>query len=103
MNKYHAKKQEIDGIVFDSKREAARYLELKLLERAGEIGDLEVHPIFPIKVNDMRVCAYEGDFSYHDRRTGRQVIEDVKGVRTPVYRLKKKLLKAVWDIDIVET
>ena len=102
MNKYHAKKQTVDGIVFDSKREAARYAELKLLECAGEIGDLEVHPVFPIKVNEMRVCTYEGDFSYHDRRTGLQGTEDVKGVRTPLYRLKKKLVKATWGIDIVE-
>ena len=103
MSKYHSKPVVVDNIRFDSLSEAHRYAELKLAERSGEIVSLRVHPKFPIVVNGMKVCAYVGDFAYI--RDGVEVLEDVKSsvtLRLPVYRLKKKLMKACHGIDIVE-
>jgi hypothetical protein len=97
-NKYQAKKVEIDGHRFDSKREAHRYQELKLLEKAGEISSLEVHPRIEIlpafamaNGEKVRRMDYIPDFRY--RRDGQVIIEDVKGVATEGWRLKWKLLK----------
>ena len=101
MNKYHAQKTEVDGIWFASKKEANRYIELRLLERAGEISDLKLQPRFPIVMNGIKVCTYIADFQYIDK--GKVVTEDVKGVKTPTYKIKKKLVKAVYNIDILET
>jgi hypothetical protein len=99
--KYHNKKTVIDGITFDSKKEAARYVELKLLQQAGEIQDLLLQPSFELIVQGGKVVGrYFADFKY---RTGNKVIvEDVKGVKTDVYRLKKKIVEAVHHIQIVE-
>lgn len=101
-SKYHNKKTEVDGITFDSKKEANRYQELLLLERACQIVDLELQPNFKLIVNGIKVGSYRGDFRYKDALTGNTVIEDVKGMKTPVYNLKRKLVKALYDIDIVE-
>lgn len=101
MSKYRATKQEIDGIVFDSKMEAARYNDLKLLEKAGEIESLIVHPVFPIVVNDTVICRYIADFSYYEGE--KKIVEDVKGFKTRDYILKKKLVKAIYGIEILET
>jgi hypothetical protein len=101
MSKYHAIKTEVDGIVFASKREASRYSELKLLEAAGEIFDLKLQPKFPIVVNKQKICTYIADFEY-ELSDGTKITEDVKGVKTPVYRLKKKLMKACFGIEITE-
>jgi len=84
------------GHVHDSAKEARRCNDLHLLERAGEISQLEQQPKFPIVVNGIRVCTYVGDFAYLDR-DGKRVIEDVKGHKTDVYRLKKKLVEAVYS------
>lgn len=100
-SKYGAKKTEVDGFVFASKREAARYSELKLLERAGEIKKLELQPKFDLMVKNIHVAYYIADFMYFDEKD-RLVVEDVKGVKTDVYRLKKKLMKVLLDIDITE-
>jgi len=103
MTKYNSRKTEVDGFVFDSKREANRYSELKLLQRVGEIGSLELQPRFEVVINGQHICNYFADFRYVDfRPNGREVIEDVKGVKTPIYRLKKKLVEAVFEITIVE-
>jgi len=102
-NKYNAKKTIIDGIKFDSKKEAARYTELKLMEKGGVIRDLELQPRFDIVINGMKVCYYRADFSYME--SGELVVEDVKSSYTaklPVYRLKNKLMKAVHNITIKE-
>ena len=94
-NKYHAQPTTIDGIRFDSKREAARYLELKLLHLAGVIHKLQVHPRyvllepFECKGVKYRGIFYEGDFEYYEN--GQRVCEDVKGVKTQVFRIKEKL------------
>lgn len=99
-HKYNAKKTEIDGFVFDSKKEAARYQELKVLEQAMEIHDLELQPEFFCIVNGRKVCKYRADFRYV--QDGTTIIEDVKGMRTDVYKLKKKLVEALYDIEIQE-
>ena len=101
MSKYHAVKTEIDGFVFDSRAEAARYQNLKLMERSGDIQGLSIHPVYPLVVNGERIGKYIADFLYTER--GRKIVEDVKGVKTPVYRLKKRLVKALYGIEILET
>ncbi len=93
MSKYHARKTTVEGIVFDSLTEAARYRELRLLMQSGEIIELKVHPKYPIEVNGQKICSYIADFTYRDR-DGRELVEDVKSPVTrklPAYRLKKKL------------
>lgn len=99
-HKYHAKKTTVDGIIFDSKAEARRYSELKLLERAGEISHLELQPRFILQEaftkNGVRhrAITYSADFRYCDTLNGSQVVvEDVKGMRTQMYLLKKKLFE----------
>lgn len=98
MSKYSAIKTIADGIEFASKKEAKRYLDLKVLLRAGQISDLELQPKFPLVVSGKKVCTYVADFAYTENR--KRIVEDVKGVKTPVYRLKRKLLLAlVPDLD----
>lgn len=101
MNKYNARKTEVDGITFDSKKEAKRYCELKLMEKAGIISELILQPRYNIEIDGQYICFYKADFSYNDENTN-LVVEDVKGMKTPVYNLKKKLVKACHNIDIVE-
>jgi hypothetical protein len=104
-NKYKNVKTKIDGYTFDSKREADRYIDLKLRFRAGQITDLELQPVYPITVNGFRICKVKPDFRYKDKRSGKIIVEDVKSAMTrklPTYRLKAKLLKACYDIDVVE-
>lgn len=102
-SKYGAVKTEIDGIVFDSKHEAARYQELRLLERAGEINNLrfQVPYILIDKSKYGRSIKYVADFVYE--RNGDQIVEDAKGARTPVYRLKKRMMAERYGIEIKET
>lgn len=104
-SKYHARRVEIDNIMFASTAEANRYADLKLLERSGDIKDLELQPEYPLIVNNVRVGVYRADFRYVDVRQGLLVVEDVKSpaTKTAVYRLKKKLLMAIYNIDILET
>lgn len=94
-HKYKAQKTEIDGVTFASKAEAKRYFELKLLERAKEIFNLELQPKYDLVVNGDLVCRFIPDFRYKTKE-GRLVIEDAKGVRTPVYSIKKKLFQALF-------
>lgn len=95
MNKYYARKTIINGITFDSGKEANRYSELRLLERAGVISRLELQPKFPLKVNGVLVCSYHADYCYFENNA--RVVEDVKSepTKTPVYRVKIKLLLAL--------
>lgn len=102
MNKYHNVIVNYDGHRFMSKAEGKRYLELKALERGGIISNLELQPRYPIVVNGLKICTYVADFRYVDVAKGETVIEDVKGVLTAVYRLKKKLLQAVLGLEIQE-
>jgi len=98
--KYRAKKVTVDGIRFDSIKESHRYLELKTLQQAGVITNLELQPRYDVVVNGQKICYYKADFRYMEN--GAQVIEDVKGMRTPIYRLKKKLVEALYPIKIIE-
>ena len=98
--KYRNEPTEVDGHKFDSQAEARRYKDLKRLQEAGEISQLRLQPRYPIVVNGIPVCVYVADFSYIGS-TG-VVVEDVKGMRTAVYRLKAKLMRAVHGITVVE-
>lgn len=108
MNKYHAKKVTVDGIKFDSRKEANRYCELKLLQRAGKITGLQRqvrYLLVPTQYDKDGKCIYYSanyvaDFVYH--QNGDLVVEDVKGYRTPEYILKKKLMLERYGIIIKE-
>ena len=126
-NKYNAKKVTVDGIVFDSAKEAERYKELLSLEKAGAIQDLQLQPWFELipaqyetferygktgkRLKDGRRCvelslSYKGDFAYTEN--GKRVVEDVKGYRNPAssgyakYIIKRKLMLYVHGIRIKE-
>ncbi len=103
-HKYGASKTPVDGYVFDSKREAARYLELKLLQAARQICALEIQPKFPVAIGDHWICDYFADFAYQTAPFAPRIVEDVKSsaTRTAVYRLKKKLVEAIYGIEITE-
>lgn len=114
--KYGNKKVLVDGISFDSKREANRYIELKMMVRSGEISDLELqkeYELIPSQYEKLprqkgkpkcleRSVKYIADFVYKDNRTGECVVEDTKGVRTPEYIIKRKLLLYIYGIRIKE-
>lgn len=117
-NKYSNQKVTIDGETFDSKKEAKRYYELKLLQRAGEIRHLrrqEKFLLIPSQFEEVidakgkpkqkcveRECVYIADFVYQDARTGELVVEDTKGVRTKEYIIKRKLMLHTHNIKIKE-
>ena len=120
-NKYHNTKTEVDGIVFDSKKEAKYYLYLKQLEKEGKITDLqrqvqyELVPavwrdeIVHLKTKDktvrrlvQRAINYVADFVYTDTATGATQVIDAKGFRLETYKLKKKMMRAFHGIDIKE-
>lgn len=91
----------MDGIKFRSKKEAGRYEELKILQRLGLIGPgLLLQVSHRVVINGVHVCTYVSDFEYTEN--GKLVVEDVKGCRTPYYKLKKKLMWAVNGIRIKE-
>lgn len=106
--KYGNKKVTVDGIVFDSKREAKRYAELKLLERAGKITGLELQTKYMLipaqKGPDGKVIErdviYKADFVY--KQNGQTVVEDTKGVHTKDYIIKRKLMLWLHGIKIKE-
>ena len=104
-SKYHNKWVEVDGIKFPSIKEAERWKTLRLMERAGNIVGLnrQVKIELVPKSNLFRAVYYVADFVYFDKKTGKTVYEDVKGVRTDVYKLKKKLLYWRHGIEITET
>ena len=91
--KYNNKITSFDGFTFDSKKEANRYFELKMLQMGGEISNLELQPKIPLIVNGCQIANYVGDFRYKTP-DGETVIEDVKSpaTKTPIYNLKKKIL-----------
>ena len=103
-HKYGAVPTVVDGVRFASKAEAARYGELKLLEKAGEITGLVLQPRFPITYHGLKISTYVADFKYFLVNGAHPVgvVEDVKGVSTTVYRLKKKLVEAQYGIVITE-
>ena len=99
--KYRNKKTTVGDRVFDSKLEAGRFVSLKRLQESNLISGLQCQVSFSIEVNGLLVCKYVADFVYLDI-DGRRVVEDAKGVRTRDYILKKKLMKAVHGIEIIE-
>jgi hypothetical protein len=106
MGKYgNRKTQTIDGMVFDSRKEASRWGELKLMERAGLIKDIQTQVKFELipKQDGEKACYYIADFVYTDCETGNKVVEDTKGYKTEVYRIKRKLMLKVHNIKIKET
>ena len=109
MNKYRNTKIIIDGIEFDSKKEGYRYKELKLLERAGLIKDLELQKEYILqdkfKINNktVRKISYIADFSYIAVKDNKLHVIDVKGFKTPEYKLKRKLMLYMHNIRIKET
>ena len=119
-SKYNARRTVVDGIAFHSAKEAKRYGELKLLEKAGEIRNFRRQPVYdldaPAKYDgeDNTIGQYIADFVYEERETWlrgqsyeteswKVVIEDVKGFKTPLYRWKKKHFEAQYGIEIRET
>jgi len=114
-SKYGAKKVLVNGIRFDSKREAARYQFLKAREEAGEISNLELQPSFKLKSGDRpillkskgypngRQATYFADFAYWCPVQEKRVIEDSKGLKTDVYKLKKAIVEAQFPgVKIIE-
>jgi dsDNA-binding SOS-regulon protein len=107
-HKYGAQRTEVDGVKFSSKAEARRYQELRLLEKAGEVKELELQPKFPLHAPQRgssqheKVSTYIADFRYRRGPKGVLVIEDVKGMRTPLYRLKKKWMEVQYGLKITE-
>ncbi len=109
-NKYGAKRTTVDGVTFASKAEARRHGELKLLEKAGDITGLQLQPEFPFVINGRpvklrsagfpngRALKYVADFQYW--RDGAMVVEDVKGLDTPVSRLKRALVESIYGICV---
>ena len=99
--KYRNQPVELDGIRFDSKREATYYAELKLREKAGEVGGVELQKRFPIlgPAGEL-VCTYVADFAFWDHREDRFRVVDTKGVETDVFKLKRKMMRAFNGIDI---
>ena len=94
-SKYHARKTTVDGITFDSKGESQEYARLKLLERAGVIQNLKLQPRFLLQEgfehegHKIRKIEYVADFQYE--KDGQTVVVDYKGMKTDVYKLKRKL------------
>lgn len=100
-SKYGNKKTVYNGRLYDSKKEAGRAQELDILVRVGEVISWSPQPVFRIEHRGVNICKYIADFmvEYAD---GRIEYEDVKGFRTAIYRLKKKLVKAFYSVDIKE-
>jgi len=113
-NKYHAEPIHVDGRRFASKKEAARFLELRLLEKHGAIADLECQPVFPLHVFEVwrsqvpiritTIGKFTADFQYCDLATGEIVIEDTKSdpTKTEAYRLRKRLAEVIHGIHVRE-
>lgn len=106
-NKYGAQKVEFEGETFDSKLELARYKELRFLEAAGDIQNLRRQVRFPIEVNGVKICTYVADFCYDEftQIGAAHIVEDVKSpisAKIRDYLLKKKLMRAVYGVEIRE-
>lgn len=108
-NKYRNKITELDGIKFHSKKESVRYSQLKLYEKGGLIKDLrlqvkyELIPKLTINGKTERAISYIADFVYIDTVHNVEIVEDSKGFKTEVYKIKKRLMKHIHGVDIKET
>jgi hypothetical protein len=108
-HKFNAKPTVVDGIRFASMKEAKRYQELKLLEKAGEVKGLQLQPVYELSVPvphrttaRVKIGKYVADFRYRLGPKGVLVVEDVKGFKTPLYRWKKRHVEAQYGIEIRE-
>lgn len=108
-NKYKNKKVTTNGIIFDSVREYKRYKELKLLERANIIKELELQKKFILQSSyinaegkRVREISYIADFYYYDIPKNKYIVEDTKGFRTEIYKLKKKMFEYKYNLTIKE-
>lgn len=99
-SKYKNVKTEVDGVVYDSAREAKRHGELQLMERVGQISNLRRQVSYELKVGGVLVAKYIADHVYDEG--GAEVVEDSKGIRTRDYAIKRKLMKALYGIAIRE-
>jgi len=102
-SKYNNKKVVIDGYKFDSKKEGNRYVGLKVLLQSGIIKDLELQKEYKFVHEGKLICKYIADFCYWDSTKPYYVVEDAKGVRTQVYKIKKKMMRIFYGIEIFET
>lgn len=101
-SKYRNKRVSLDGHSFDSQAEAKRWAELKILERAGEIWGLTRQVKWPVFINEAHCFTWVADFVYHTTADNARVVEDVKGMRTALYKLKKKCVEAYYGFEITE-
>lgn len=108
-NKYSNETTKVDGITFDSRNEARRYKDLKLLQKSGVIKNLEVQAKFLLldtlrkKGKTFQKRYYYADFKYYDNELKKTVIEDVKGARTPMYKIKRHMFEQKYpDLWITE-
>lgn len=102
--KYRNEPVTVDGIRFDSKKEATRFGELSVVQGAGVIFDLECHPQYVFEHNGMRIGSFRPDFRYYDSN-GQCVIEDVKSPSTrkeTSYRLRKRMMKVFFGLEVIE-
>lgn len=98
-----ARKVVVEGITFDSLGESRRYLELRTLERAGDIRALRVHTRWPCAVNGVHVATYISDFDYFDTHTKAHIVEDVKGnarYQDDASRVRRRLAEAVHGLVV---
>jgi len=105
VNKYRAKKVKLDGITFDSKREAAHYMDLRLLERAGKVNAIQVHPRLDLHAHGedgikRKIGQAELDFSYWDCERKQRRWIDVKGMDLPLSQWKRKHIEAQYGITV---
>lgn len=102
MNKYHNQSVIVDGIKFPSKKEAYRYKELSMLQKAGIIKNLRLQVAFELipKQDGEQACKYIADFVYE--QDGKVIVEDTKGIKTEVYKIKRKLMLFVHGIKVQE-
>lgn len=98
MSKYKNVKCEYDGKKFDSLKEMRHYAYLKSLEKRGVITDLQLQTKLDFKIDGKKIFTYKPDFEYNDE-FGHHIV-DVKGVKTPVFKLKKKLIEAQYNTEI---
>jgi hypothetical protein len=102
-NKYFAKKTLAFGLKFDSKWESERWGQLKAMEKAGVVTQLERQIKYELSINDVKICNYIADFRYlleEENGLSKLVVEDAKGILTPEFKLKQKMMKAIHNIDI---
>lgn len=99
--KYGNRKKVIDGIEFASTKEALRYQDLALMQSGGQINMLRRQVPYPIYIKGQKICDWLADFVYLEN--GRVIVEDSKGHKTDVYKLKKKMVEAEYGFRILET